>query len=165
MWLQWCDKSVRDILEISSVPQRLSDWGETPIFIIGNKLDLIQSNPVKMKDLLEGKTGSNENLQKLTAMTTNFLRKKFAFMDFENLLLLSRLSDIETFEEINSWIKEVYSKSAGLSSDSKSIELQNYTLNRCVGWNNASMGDNLRSDFVGFLTRLFKKGRAESLPL
>jgi hypothetical protein len=116
---------VRDIIEISSGPKKftVSDWGETPIFIVGNKVDLVQSKPVKMRDIIEGKGGMSENLERLTSMTTNFLRKKFAFMDFENLIFLSRQSDSETLGEIDSWVKECYLRSSGLTSDSKVIEL------------------------------------------
>lgn len=118
-----------------------------------------------MKDIWDGKDFVNPSLERLTAMTTKFLRKNFAFMDFENLLLLSKQSDGETFCEIDQWVKEAYLKSVGQSSESRSIELENYTINRCASWNNVSLGDNLRSGFFGFFSRLMNRGRAESLPL
>lgn len=160
-WLFWCDKSVRELIDSFHPPLDFSvqDWGEVPIFVIGNKLDLIEAKPVKMKSVLEGKIPIDKSLQTLVNMTTKFLSKKFAFTDFENLLILSRLSDGDTLGEIDSWVKEVYLRTSGITSEFNTLELQNYTVNRCIGWNNVSMRDNLRNGFFGFFRRLFNRDR------
>jgi GTPase SAR1 family protein len=60
-WLKWCDKSVRDLIESDNQNTKfgIEDWGKTPVFIIGNKVDLVNPEPVKMKDILNGKKLNN----------------------------------------------------------------------------------------------------------
>jgi hypothetical protein len=79
----------------------VEDWGSTPVFIVGNKVDLVQGETVKMKDILNGKTNFNQNMERVINRTTHYLRRKFAFVDFENLLFLSKFSDREAFRGID----------------------------------------------------------------
>lgn len=166
-WLKWCDKSVRDLIEENSQNKKfgIEDWGNTPVFIIGNKVDLVQQETVKMKDLLNGNTKFHQNMERVVNRTTHFLRRKFAFVDFENLLFLSKFSDRGAFKGIDQWIYSIYYNKAGLQGSQESIELDGYTINRCIGWNNGGLKSNLRNGILGFFSRLINRGESESLPL
>ena len=144
----------------------IAEWGNTPVFIVGNKVDLVQGTPKKMKDIMnEGSKSSKHNMDKVVNRTTHFLRRKFAFVDFENLLFLSKFSDRDAFRGIDHLIYSVYSERIGLNASQETIELDGYSINRCVGWNNGGMKRNLTNGILGFFSRLINQGQSESLPL
>jgi hypothetical protein len=55
-------------------------------------------------------------MEKVVNRTTHFLRRKFAFVDFENLLFLSKFSDRDAFRGIDHWIYSIYYDRAGLNA-------------------------------------------------
>lgn len=57
------------------------------------------------------------------------------------MIFLSKYSDRDVFSTIDEWIHRVYCKNSGLSS-SGNCELDEYSVNRCIGWS-AGMGPGL----------------------
>lgn len=91
-----------------------------------------------MKDILNGTGSFNHNMERVINRTTNFLRRKFAFVDFENLIFVSKYSNRDAFKGIDQWIYSIYYSKSGFSATSDCIELEGYTINRCIGWNSDS---------------------------
>lgn len=102
-----------------------------PVFLIGNKIDKITSEAsLTMKDI-SLRQAKQENIDKVVLHIMNYLRKKFALLDFENLLMTGKKSTDRSFKHIDELIISVFERDTGMIGSS-GIELGSYTLERCI---------------------------------
>lgn len=168
-WLIWLQKKLVEIGESQGKSSKVicenirKKIKKIPVFLFGNKIDKLtkQVGLLKMSELDQREKKVNKDFDRIIGKITDFLRRKFAFVDFDNLVFLSKNMDKETndcIDEIIFAAFDFYCPEAGLYSK---IDIEAYTLDRFIGWDNLeSYGGGF--GFLNFLSNIFNNGRSNN---
>lgn len=169
-WLTWLQENLVKIGESQGKASKViceevrKKIKKIPVFIIGNKIDKLTSKVgLRMSELHMRNEVSGE-FNKIIQRVTDFLRRKFAFVDFDNLLFLSKNVDSDSVDAINELIFASFGYFCPEGGVYSNIEIESYTLDRCIGWN-TSIKSNLKNGFFSLLCKIFKKEDTVALPL
>lgn len=170
-WLYWIQENLIKIGESQGKFSKVvcqdirKKIKKIPVFVLGNKIDkLTQKVGLRMKELNQRNEVSS-NFNKIIQRVTDFLRRKFAFVDFDNLLFLSRNMDNESTEALNELIFAAFDHFCPEAGVYSKIDVEAYTLDRFVGWDNGRSGNLSNFGFLGFFSKIFKKEDSVALPL
>ena len=171
-WLIWFQRTLITIGESQGkaskiVCERVRDLVKNiPVFVIGNKLDKISQKMSLTLEEISSRAENNAKFQKAVENATNFLRRNFALVDFDNLLFLSKEADPEALRALDDVVMSVFERDfagAGSTAASK-LELGAYTIERCLGWR-VSKKARFNNGLLNFVYGLFKRDETVVLPL
>lgn len=162
-WLIWLQKNLVLIGESQGKSSKEICEGirekikNIPVFIIGNKIDkLTKKSGLKMNELNQRNQVSG-NFNKIIQRVTDFLRKKFTLIDFDNVLFLSKDLDSEGIEAINELVVASFAFFCPEIGINSKIEVEAFTLDRCIGWDYGRNQGNLKNGFFSFVKKFFNK--------
>jgi len=114
---------------------------------------------------ISNRKNHSEKFQKVVNHITDFLRRKFAFVDFENLSLLGKDADREAYRILDEMIFSVFERDANLIRRENSIDVEAYSLSRCIGWEMGGGGINFKNGILKFFSGFFRRREPVALPL
>ena len=133
--------------------------------IIGNKLDLyVKDTHITMGEIHKRKDNS-KRLESMINLVRKDLKKNFGFVDLDNVMFLSQLSDEVSFRRLDAFVKSASQYEGDIGTDGEDINAGNYTVGGCLFLKRFGEEFDRPKGWVNTVIGWFVKDKKECLPI